>query len=145
MIKLSTIIPFILSVLTSLSFVGCNSDPTDSETELAGTWTVTSWVEDGTARPEVVSYGLLIGFSGSTMTMSDPSSSFVYSGSYTIDENDHIEAVLDLTTDNSEIIQHEFSVDATLSLSNLTLNGNMVAYSPFWPDNNSTISMVATR
>ena len=133
-------------LVTVVTFGGCNTDSSDSESDLEGSWTVTSWVQDGVAQPEAVSSGLIIVFTNETMTISNTTGeSFIYSGSYTMDEVDHIEATLNETTGNSEINQYEFSVDAGISSSTLTLDGDMIARSPFWPDNNSTISIAATR
>jgi hypothetical protein len=144
-INLQRITLFLFVIGTICTFGSCNTDSPESETDLAGTWTVTSWVEDGVAQPEVVESGVRIVFSSTTMTMSGSTFPFIYTGNYTIDEVDHIEAVLDETTGGSEINQYEYSVDATISSSNLSLSGNQTSHSPFWPDETKTILITAER
>jgi hypothetical protein len=70
---------------------------------------------------------------------------FNYTGSFTISDDDHINATINETTNNSEINQMIFSVGADIGSSELKLNGNLIKKSPFWPDNSVTLSMTATK
>mgnify|MGYP007046996069 FL=1 len=97
------------------------------------------------AQPEVVQSEVVLVFTNTTMTISGTTFPFIYSGTYTLDGNNQLTAVLDETTGDSEINQYEFLVDATISAASLTLDGTMIAYSPFWPDDSKAIVIGATR
>jgi hypothetical protein len=70
---------------------------------------------------------------------------FNYTGNYTIDGANHINAILNETTGNSEINQWEMSVDANIGASELQMEGTTIKRSPFWPDNTVAVVITATR
>lgn len=135
---------FFIIVLPLLIMSGCNIDE-NGDAELVGSWNVTTWEEDGNPNPDVTSFQLVMQITETTITLSGSSFPFVYTGGYTIDENNHVEATLNETTGNSEINQYEWSVDATITSSNLELTGTRIRRSPFWPDESGSLEITASR
>lgn len=140
---LKQLFPVILSIVV-IVIGGCNPDE-DNGDGIVGTWTVTSWVEDGVSDPDVPSYQLQLVVTSTAITMSGANVPFVYSGSYTLSSADQLQATLIETTNNSEINQYEWTVDANITESDLSFNGTGVAKSPFWPDRSFDFQLTATR
>jgi hypothetical protein len=131
----------VAATLLAIALFGCNTDE-DNETGLYGNWNVTVWSEDGVADPDVPSYNAVLTITeAGVMTFAfGTAEPFNYTGNYTIDGANHINAILNETTGNSEINQWEMSVDANIGTSELQMEGTTIKRSPFWPDN--TVAVV---
>lgn len=131
-------------VIIILIASGCTPEEEGGD-QFIGTWNVTSWVDNGVSDPDVASYQLTLVITSSTITMSGANVPFIYEGSYTLSNSNALQATLDETTNNSEINQYEWTVDANITESDLSFNGNGVARSPFWPDRSFDFQLTATR
>lgn len=127
-----------------LGLAACEEETPEGDT-ISGDWNVTAWSENGVADTDVSSYGMIIAFSGNTMTISGSNIPFNYTGSYTLDANDNLTASLNETSGESEIEQFGFDVASTITSSSLALDGNLMKSSQFWSDTTVTVAITATR
>jgi hypothetical protein len=136
----------VAAALLAITILGCNTEE-DNETGLYGNWNVTAWSEDGVADPDVASYNAVLTITeAGVMTFAfDTEEPFNYTGNYTIDGTNQINAILNETTGNSEINQWEMSVNANIGTSELRMEGTTIKRSPFWDDDNVASIITATR
>lgn len=133
-----------------LLFSSCKKEDSNTAGVIDGPWTVVSWIEDGTAEPDVATYEITLSFTNvanntGIMTFTTSVIPFNYTGTFSIDANNLLTATLNETTNNMEINQWILSMDATIGANNLTLDGSMLKKSPFWPDATANVIFEATR
>jgi hypothetical protein len=131
-------------------FNSCTKEDSSTPEGIDGSWTLVSWVENGTAEPNVSQAEITLSFTNvvngtGIMTFTTSVIPFNYTGTYSIDANNLLTATLDETTGEMEINQWIMSMDVIMGSNDLKLEGSILEKSPFWPDNTENVVFEATR